>query len=98
MDLTVDGKQIRTNAFVQEILSNISWSIIETLSDIPENPRTLEISVDMDTDIAISVDDQIIRMKPFVHKITQNIIMGMVNALDEIPDNPQKINLLFSKK
>jgi hypothetical protein len=94
----VDGKQIRTNAFVQEVLSNISWSIIDTLSDIPENPKAMEISLEMGSDIAITVDNQDIRMKSFVHRITQNIIMGMVDALDEIPENPQKIILSISKK
>ena len=98
MELTIDGKQIRTNAFVQNILSNISWSIIDSLDDIPENPQTMEISLAVDSDVAISVDGQVIRLNPFVHKATHNIIMGMVNALDKTPENPENIILLISKK
>ncbi len=98
MDLTIDGKQIPTNAFVQKILSNISWSIIDSLDDIPEYPQTVEISLAMDADVAISVDGQVIRMNPFVHKTIHNIIMGIVNSLDGIPENPQSITLSISKE
>ena len=98
MELTIDGKQIRTNAFVQKILSNISWSIVDSLDDIPENPQAIEISRSMDSDIDISVDGKAIRMNPFVHKTTHNIIMGMVNSLDKIPENPQSISLSIAKE
>lgn len=97
-ELTIDGKLIRTNAFVQKILSNISWSIIDSLDDIPENPQTIKISRTMDSDIAISVDGQVIHTNPFVHKTTHNIIMGMVSSLDEIPENPGNVTLLISEK
>ncbi len=45
MELTIDGKQIRTNAFVQRIMSNISWSIIDSLDDIPENPGNITLLI-----------------------------------------------------
>ncbi len=45
MELTIDGKQIQTNAFVQKILSNISWSIINSLDDIPENPGNITLLI-----------------------------------------------------
>jgi hypothetical protein len=98
MELTIDGKQIRANAFVQKILTNISWSIIDSLDDIPENPQTIDMSCDMDSTIAISVDGQAIRMNPFVNKTTHNIIMGVINSLDKIPANPHNIALSISKK
>lgn len=98
MELTVDGKQIRMNAFVQKILTNISWSLIDSLDDIPENPQTVEISRNLDSDAAISVDGRAIRMNPFVRKTTHNIFMGLVNSLDDIPENPQNITLSISKK
>jgi len=98
MKLEIDGKRIRTNAFVQKFLSNIIWSLIDSLDDIPENPQAVAISLVVDSDAALSVEGQDIRMNPFVQRVTRNIITGLVNALDEIPENPHDIVLSISKK
>ena len=98
MDLTVDGKHIRTNAFVQKILTNISWGIINSLKDIPENPQSIQIIIAPGSDLEVSLDGQPIRTNPFVQKTVHNIIMGMINSLDDIPANPENITLSISEK
>jgi hypothetical protein len=98
MDLTIDGKQIRTNAFVEKILTNISWGIINSLKDVPDNPRTIRIVLAKESDLEISLDGQAIRTNPFVQKTVHNIITGTVNSLDDIPANPENIILSISEK
>ena len=98
MDLTVDGKHIRTNAFVQKILTNISWGIINALKDIPENPQSIQMVLATESGLEVSLDGQAIQMNPFVQKTVHNIIMGMINSLDDIPANPENITLSISEK
>jgi hypothetical protein len=98
MDLTVDGQAIRTNAFVEKILTNISWGIINALKDVPDNPQTIQIVLAAESNLEVALDGQVIRTNPFVQKTVHNIIMGMVNSLDDIPENPEKITLFISEK
>ena len=98
MDLTIDGKQIRTNAFVQKILTNISWGIVNSLKDIPKNPQSIQIVLATELDLEVSLDGQPLRTNPFVQKTVHNIIMGMINSLDDIPPNPENITLSISEK
>jgi len=98
MELTIDGNQIRTNPFVRKVLLNISWGLVDSLDDTPENPQTIHISLAPGSDVGISVDNQPIRTNPFVQKATRNIIMSIVNALDDIPENPKNITLFVSEK
>ena len=98
MEMTVDGKPVRANAFVQKIVTNITWSVIDSLDDVPENPQSVSITFAGESPIKLTVDGQDIRMNPFVQKVSRNIIAGLIRSLDDIPENPQSIILETSKK
>ncbi|MBN1222804.1 MAG: hypothetical protein JXB23_06115 [Candidatus Aminicenantes bacterium] len=98
MEITIDEKQVRANAFVQKIMTNITGSIIASLDGIPENPQTVIITLTQGSPLEMTVDGQNVRMNPFVEKTIRNILAGMIRSLDEIPESPKSITLRVATK
>jgi hypothetical protein len=56
MEITADGKPVRTNAFVQKIVTNIIWSVVDSLDNIPENPQFVSATLASESPLQLAVD------------------------------------------
>lgn len=92
--LVIDGNPIRMNRFVQKFVKNITMGVIASLSDIPEAPTKISLSIRDGSDILLDVNEAAAAMNEFVQEISKKVLLAMIASLEQIPENPR--NIVFS--
>jgi len=93
MRLRVDGQDVRMNAFVARILTNVMEGISRSLDDIPEGSQEAVFTAEAGNGITLEVDGAPIQMNAFVQGIVGNILRSMVTSLDDVPAAPRSIEV-----
>ena len=92
MEMIVNGKTVGMNAFVDRIVFNVVGGMLESLEDVPENPRTVTFALGGDGEASgLLVDQQDMRMNAFVRALIGGILRAILQALDGIPESPETI-------
>jgi hypothetical protein len=93
MELSVEGKTIGMNAFVQKVISGLVQSILDSLDDVPEGSQEVALAYESRAGVEIRVAGQSLRMNEFVQKLTENVLKGILFSLDGVPSDPQNFRL-----
>jgi hypothetical protein len=92
MELIVNQKTVGMNAFVDRIVFNVVGGMLESLEDVPENPRSATFTLGADGEaLSLLIDQQDIRMNAFVRALIGGILRAILQALDGIPDPPETV-------
>lgn len=92
MELIVNQKTIGMNAFVDRIVFNVVAGMLESLEDVPENPRRVTFILGGEGAASgLQVDQQEIRMNAFVRTLIGGILVAILQTLDGIPESPETV-------
>ncbi len=93
MELVVEGKQLRMNAFVQKVTANLAQSILASLDDVPEKPEDVVFEQQSGLGLEIKLGQKPLRMNDFVRRLTENVLKGIIVSLDDAPADPENFTL-----
>jgi hypothetical protein len=95
MKLSIDGQDVRMNAFVDRFITNTMESVLRSLDDIPEDPRNVVFLADSGAGVELEIGGTRVRMNAFVQKIIGNMLHGIAVSLDDVPAAPNHIELML---
>ena len=93
MRLHIDGQDIRMNAFVGRIVSNVAEGICRSLDDFPEEPQAVAFTVEAGSGVTLIADGSTVRLNAFVQDIVGNILQALAASLEGVPARPARIEL-----
>ncbi|MGB2907882.1 MAG: hypothetical protein WBB73_12310 [Candidatus Aminicenantaceae bacterium] len=95
MRLRVDRQDVRMNAFVARILTNVMEGISRSLDDIPKDSQEAVFTAEAGSGVTLEVDGIPVKMNAFVQSIVGNILRSMVTSLDDVPAAPRSIEVIL---
>jgi hypothetical protein len=91
MELIVDQKSIRMNAFVQDIVCNVIRGMIRSLDDVPDEPEIVTFTLQESAAVTLMVNGQTIGINDFVQTLAGRIIHGILHSLHGVPAYPETV-------
>ena len=95
MKLIVNGQNVRMNAFVARIVSNLVESVLSSLDGIPEKRKSVALRSEGSVQAALEVNGSDMELNEFVQKIFGNMLQGIISSLDDVPSSPDHIELFL---
>ncbi len=95
MKLTVDGMNVRMNAFVARIVSNLVEGMLGSLDGIPEPRVSATLRSGESVPVTLVVNGSDVELNEFVQKIFGNMLQGIISSLDDVAAEPDRIELIL---
>ncbi len=95
MKLTVNGLNVRMNAFVTRIVSNLVESMLSSLDGIPEPRISATLRSGESVPVTLEVNGSAVELNDFVQHIIGNMLQAIISSLDDVAAKPDRIELIL---